>query len=48
VGLDKAVFASVLAELRKLTDGLPGDGGWSGWRAGWRPSWSSARWFRKS
>jgi uncharacterized protein (DUF2336 family) len=29
VGLDKAVFPSLLVELRKLTDGLPADGGWT-------------------
>ena len=44
VGLDKAVFASVLAELRKLTDGLPGDGGWS---ATPMNSHSAARAFRQ-
>jgi len=29
VGVDKAVFASLLVEVRKLTGGLPGDGGWT-------------------
>lgn len=29
VGLDKAVFPSLLAEIRKLTLGLPADGGWT-------------------
>ncbi|WP_404415166.1 DUF2336 domain-containing protein [Brevundimonas vesicularis] len=28
VGVDKAVFASLLVEVRKLSGGLPGDGGW--------------------
>ena len=27
--MDKAVFASLLVEVRKLTGGLPGDGGWT-------------------
>lgn len=29
VGLDKAVFPSLLTEVRKLADGLPGDGSWT-------------------
>ena len=29
VGVDKAVFASLLVEVRKLTGGLPDDGGWT-------------------
>lgn len=29
VGVDRAVFASVLAEVRKLSDGLPAEGGWT-------------------
>ncbi|MCK6103415.1 DUF2336 domain-containing protein [Brevundimonas sp. EYE_349] len=29
VGVDKAVFSSLLIEVRKLTGGLPGDGGWT-------------------
>ncbi|WAC58938.1 DUF2336 domain-containing protein [Brevundimonas sp. SL130] len=29
VGLDKAVFTSLLTEVRKLADGLPGEGGWT-------------------
>ncbi|WP_395943469.1 DUF2336 domain-containing protein [Brevundimonas sp.] len=29
VGVDKAVFPSLLVELRKLTTGLPADGGWT-------------------
>lgn len=29
VGLDKAVFASLLVELRKLNGARPGDGGWT-------------------
>ncbi|MCC4293780.1 DUF2336 domain-containing protein [Brevundimonas aurantiaca] len=29
VGLDRAVFANVLSEVRKLTDGRPGGGAWS-------------------
>ena len=29
VGVDKAVFPSLLAEVRKLTDGFPADGGWT-------------------
>lgn len=29
VGVDKAVFPSLLVEMRKLTAGLPADGGWS-------------------
>nr|WP_314525858.1 DUF2336 domain-containing protein [uncultured Brevundimonas sp.] len=29
VGVDKAVFASLLAEVRKLSGGLPGEGGWT-------------------
>lgn len=29
VGVDKAVFASLLTEVRTLTGGLPGDGGWT-------------------
>lgn len=29
VGVDKAVFASLLVEVRKLTGGLPGDAGWT-------------------
>ena len=29
VGVDKAVFASLLVEVRKLTGGQPGDGGWT-------------------
>ncbi len=28
VGVDKAVFASVLVEVRKLSGGMPADGGW--------------------
>ena len=44
VGLDKAVFASVLVELRKLTEGLPGDGGWT---ATPMNSHSAARAFRQ-
>jgi uncharacterized protein (DUF2336 family) len=28
-GVDKAVFASLLVEVRKLTGGLPADGGWT-------------------
>ncbi|GAW40086.1 hypothetical protein SH203_00480 [Brevundimonas sp. SH203] len=29
VGVDKAVFASLLVEVRKLSGGLPGGGGWT-------------------
>jgi uncharacterized protein (DUF2336 family) len=29
VGVDKAVFASLLVEVRKLSGGLPADGGWT-------------------
>ena len=29
VGVDKAVFASLLVEVRKLSGGLPGEGGWT-------------------
>lgn len=29
VGMDKAVFPSLLAEVRRLADNLPGDGGWT-------------------
>ncbi|WP_307364922.1 DUF2336 domain-containing protein [Brevundimonas sp. SORGH_AS_0993] len=29
VGVDRAVFPSLLVELRKLTGGYPGDGGWT-------------------
>jgi uncharacterized protein (DUF2336 family) len=29
VGVDKSVFPSLLVEVRKLTDGLPADGGWT-------------------
>jgi len=29
VGVDKSAFPSLLVEVRKLTDGLPADGGWT-------------------
>ena len=29
VGVDKAVFASLLVEVRKLSGGMPGEGGWT-------------------
>ncbi|NBB63693.1 DUF2336 domain-containing protein [Pseudomonas sp. ODNR1LW] len=44
VGLDRAVFPSLLTELRKLTDGAPGEGGWT---ATPMNSHSAARAFRQ-
>ena len=44
VGVDRAVFPSMLAEVRKLTGGAPGD---SGWTAAAMNAHSAARAFRQ-
>lgn len=46
VGIDRAVFPTLLTELRKLNRGLPGDLGDSVWQRGALSSTSAARAFR--
>ena len=46
VGIDRAVFPTLLAEMRKLNKGLPGDQGSAIWQRGALSATSAARAFR--
>jgi hypothetical protein len=46
VGIDRAVFPTLLVELRKLNDSLPGDQGEPVWQRGALSQGSAARAFK--